>query len=250
MVLTIPVMNLLIFRSLLPAQRRNGGLTERVSGRHLREFVTFEYFTSLATTATSTLILLMVLNRLGAVENAYFYVVWVTASAFDVALNNLGSSLVAEAARQPEHLGGLTRKLVRHILLLLGPVVVVLVIGAPILLSLFGHAYSVHSTTLLRLLALAVVPRVVIILWMSINRVHRRVGRNFVMQAALGALLLVSSAFALHIDLNINVIGITYLSCQTVVALVLLPDLLGNIRSQRIVASGPSEVDDPGLHVP
>ena len=120
MVLTIPLMNLLIFKKLLPEQRRLGGLTERVSVRHLRGFVTYEYFTSLATTATSTLILLLVLNRLGAVENAYFYVVWVTASAFDVALNNLGSSLVAEAARQPERLGELTRKLVRHIISVAG----------------------------------------------------------------------------------------------------------------------------------
>ena len=250
MVLTIPAMNLLIVRWLLPAQSRNGGLTERVSRRHLREFVTFEYFTSLATTATSTLILLMVLSSLGAVENAYFYVVWVTASAFDVALNNLGSSLVAEVAREPERLGELTRKLVRHILLLLGPVVLVLVVGAPILLSLFGHEYSAHATTLLRLLALAVAPRVVIILWMSMNRVHRRVGRNFAMQAVLGGLLLASSALALHVHPNINVIGIAYLSCQTLVALALLPDLVANIRSQRTGTSGQSALPDPGLQVP
>ena len=65
MVLTIPAMNLLIFGSLLPAQRRLGGLTENVSGRHIREFVTFEYFTSIVATATSTFIQLLVLTRPG-----------------------------------------------------------------------------------------------------------------------------------------------------------------------------------------
>ncbi len=252
MVLTIPAMNLLIFGSLLPAQRRAGGLTEKVSGRHLREFVTFEYFTSLAATAVSTLIQIMVLTRLGAVDNAYFYVVWVTASAFDVALNNLGSSLVAEAARNPDQLGVLTRKLVRHILILLAPVVAVLVIGAPVLLLLFGHTYSVHSSTLLRLLALAVAPRVVIILWMSINRVYRRVGRIFAIQATLGGLLLATSALALHLGTNIDGIGVAYLGCQTIVAIVLLPNLVHLVRSQPRLVRVPTAttMDDSGLSVP
>jgi hypothetical protein len=233
MALTIPAMSVLIFGSLLPAQRRLGGLTENVSRRHIREFVTFEYFTSITVTATSTLIQLLVLTRLGAIESAYFYVVWVMASAFDVALNNVGASLVAEAARTPDRLPVLTRAVSRHVMTLLAPVVALLLVGAPTLLSLFGSSYSVHSATLLRLVALAVAPRVVITLWMSINRVHRRVGRIFAIQATLGGLLIATTAITIHLHPSLNAIGIAYLVCEALVAIGVLPSLVKHLRAQR-----------------
>ncbi len=233
MALTIPAMNFLIFGSLLPRHRKLGGVTENVSMRHVRTFITFEYFTSLVATAATTLIQLLVLTRSGATNNAYFYVVWVTAGAFDGALNNVGSSLVAEASRSPARIAALTRVLTRHVGMLLIPVVTLLFVGAPVLLSLFGSAYSAHSTTLLRLLAVAVVPRLIITLWMSVNRVHRQVGRIFAVQGALGGILIGGSALALYLRPSIDVVGVTYLACQTVVAAVILPSLVQHMRGQR-----------------
>jgi O-antigen/teichoic acid export membrane protein len=251
MVLTIPAMNLVIFGSLLPAHRRVGGLTEVVSPRRFREFITFEYFTGLLGVATSTIIQLLVLIRLGAAENAYFYVVWVTTSAFDIALFNVGSSLVAEAARQPERLSKLTRDLSRHLVMLLAPVIVLLVLGAPVLLRVFGSVYSAHSVELLRLLALAVVPRIAITMWMSINRVRMRVARVFAVQATLTALLIAACAVALDIRPSINVIGLTYLGCQCLVALIILPGLLPHLRSRPdLVDVVPFAGGDPGSSTP
>jgi O-antigen/teichoic acid export membrane protein len=233
MLLTIPAMNVIIFGSLLPAQERIGGLTETVSWRHLRDFITFEYFTGLVNVAATTFIQILVLVRLGATDNAYFYVVWVTTSAIDLALMNVGSSLVAEAARQPERLASLTRALSRHLVKLLAPIVAVLIIGAPLFLRILGAAYSSHSTTLLRLLALAVAPRIVITLWMSIHRVHRKVGRILALQATLAAVTVGASAIALDIHHSITVIGLIYLTTQGVVALGVLPSLLSYTRPHR-----------------
>ena len=158
-----------------------------------------------------------------------------------MALNNVGSSLVAEASRRPERIPTLTRALTRNVVTLMAPVVTLLVIGAPTLLSLFGSAYSIHSATLLRLLALAVAPRVVIILWMSINRVHRRVGRIFAVQSLLGGLLIGASALALQLRPSIDVIGFTYLGAQTFVAISILPSLARHMRAQPT----PDDVTDP-----
>jgi len=230
MMLTIPAMNVIIFGSLLPAQQQIGGLTETVSRRHLREFVTFEYFTGLVGVAASTAIQLLVLTRLGATDNAYFYVVWVTTSAFDLALLNVGSSLVAEAARQPDRLASLTRALSRHLVKLLAPIMAILIIGAPLFLRILGAEYSSHSTALLRLLALAIAPRIVITLWMSINRVHRRVGRILALQATLAAVTVGASAIALNVRHSITVIGVIYLIGQTVAAIGVLPSLLSHTR--------------------
>jgi len=230
MMLTIPGMNGIIFGSLLPAQQQIGGLTETVSRRHLREFVTFEYFTGLVGVAASTAIQLLVLTRLGATDNAYFYVVWVTTSAFDLALLNVGSSLVAEAARQPDRLASLTRALSRHLVKLLAPIMAILIIGAPLFLRILGAEYSSHSTALLRLLALAIAPRIVITLWMSINRVHRRVGRILALQATLAAVTVGASAIALNVRHSITVIGVIYLIGQTVAAIGVLPSLLSHTR--------------------
>lgn len=231
MMLTIPAMNLIIFGSLLPAQQRVGGLTETLSRRHLREFITFEYFTGLVGVAASTFIQLLVLARLGEVDNAYFYVVWVTTSAFDLALLNVGSSLVAEAARQPDRLAPLTRALSRHLVTLLAPIVAILIVGAPYFLRILGAAYSSHSTTLLRLLALAVAPRIIITLWMSVNRVHRKVGRILALQATLAAVTVGASAVALGVRPSIDVIGYIYLVGQTIAAIGVVPNLLSHIRT-------------------
>ena len=147
-----------------------------------------------------------------------------------MALLNVGSSLVAEAARQPDRLASLTRALSRHLVKLLAPIMAILIVGAPLFLRILGAEYSSHSTALLRLLALAIAPRIVITLWMSVNRVHRKVGRILALQATLAAVTVGASAIALNLHPSITVIGLIYLIGQTIAAIGVLPRLLSHTR--------------------
>lgn len=230
MALTVIPVNVLIFRSLLRAHERSGAKIEAFTGRTIARFVGFEYSTSLATTAAQSLLPLVVLAELGAAANGYFYVVWAAASAFDVALNNLGTALVAEGARDQRRLVAMIRGLAIRIASVFVPVALGLCLVAPRALLVVGRAFSEHDTTLLRCLTGAVACRILILLWMSMNRVHRTVGRVLAVQCALSTSILASTAVALRVHPSISTVGVTYLCVQLAFAAIVAPSFLRSLR--------------------
>ncbi|HLH29198.1 MAG TPA: hypothetical protein VKW77_09785 [Acidimicrobiales bacterium] len=231
MAATIPLMALVTFGRLVPANRRLGAVREEVSVRTLRRFVTYEYLTGTTGLATATGIQLLVISLLGARQSAYFYVVWVAVTTLDVALYNVGGSFIAEAARQPGRLADHARSVLAHLTLLVAPAVAICLAAAPTILSVFGARYSAHASTLLRLVALAALPRLVVVMWMSVHRAERHVGRVFALQAALSGALVLGCGLALHYGGSLAAVGAVYLVCQASAALVLAPGLHRRIRS-------------------
>ncbi|MCW2982839.1 MAG: hypothetical protein JWR63_409 [Conexibacter sp.] len=173
--------------------------------------------------ATSTLPLL-VLERLGAREAAYFTPAWAMSAALQLATAAFVTSLTVEGARNPGELRRHVISAFRQTVFLIGPISVVTLIAAPWLLALFGSAYADGATGLLRWIAIAMVPHVFFSIGLAVCRVLEQSAR---VAAGYAAMCVPTLAFsvALMPGLGLTGIGIAWFIGQLCGALwVILPN--------------------------
>jgi O-antigen/teichoic acid export membrane protein len=200
----------------------------------LAGYASLDYIGSVFTLATIGLLPVIIAELLGPEASAYYYLPWTIAYAFWMIAYGVGMSLTTEGARDR---GGLQAYASRALLQGIGlvvPAVVVLLVGAPWILLLFGPQYAAESTTLLRLLCLAAVPQVVTNLYISIARIQRSMLAVILVQAIVAGIVMTLSLVLLQ-PLGITGIGLAWLVAQVSVAgfLVCLP-----LRQVTIAALG------------
>jgi O-antigen/teichoic acid export membrane protein len=184
---------------------------------HVRGSLTGHHLVNLAQAGPSALLPVLVTARLGADDNAHFYMAWMTASVLFMVSPAVASALYAERTNA----GGRSASLPRAAL------VTLVVIGAPAtalflaggwILGLFSPAYAAGGGMLLKILVLAAVPDAITNLavshWRSQGHLRRCLRLNLLMAAtglALTWLLLPSC--------GIEAAGIAWLAGQTMGAL-------------------------------
>ena len=104
------------------------------------------------------------------------------------------SSLVVEAAKDEAHAPRHAAAMLRRIAVIVWPAAVVVAVGAPWLLTLFGPEYREQATFLLQLLMLTVFPKVVTSLFNTRCRLQNRTGRIAVLQSLQAAVLVGGTA--------------------------------------------------------
>lgn len=220
-VISVPL-NVLIFRRLIPHHVATSGAAVQPIGRtQLARFVAGDYVSSIVWMATVNLMPLVVVEQLGATAAASFYLSWTIAYTLYLISRNMGMSLITEAAIEPARLYAYSYRVLIQTARIIIPIVVGLVLGAPLLLEVFGHNYAADSTTLLRLLSLSALPNLVITLYLSMARVQRRMTTIVIVQTTLCALVLALS-FGLLPHSGLNGLGWAWLIGQTVLAVLLL----------------------------
>jgi phosphotransferase family enzyme len=110
---------------------------------------------------------------------------------------------------------------VRRGLMLVSPVAVVLAVGAPLVLSLFGAHYAAAGSGALALIALSAVPNVITAATTSTARVRRHGGVQFAVPTAL-SVLAIGLSWLLMPQLGILGVGLAWLAAQCLVAAVVL----------------------------
>ncbi len=221
MILLLPV-NYLIFRRLLP--RHIEDTQDRavpVSRAQITRYVTGDYLGSIISTATVDLLPIIIVERVTASANAFFFLSWTIAYALYLFSRNMGMSLIAEAAIEPTKLYIYSYRIFVQTARILVPLVLVGVIGAPLILRLFGDAYAAEAPDLLRLLCLSAIPNIIVQTYLSIARVQRRVSALILVQGFI-AIAVLGQVFLLLDVFGITAIGIAWLSTQTLVAVFLL----------------------------
>jgi O-antigen/teichoic acid export membrane protein len=103
----------------------------------------------------STVVVLEVLAVLGAARTAPFAIASLVSGFLDVIPSTTSQVLFAEASRKGVALGGQLRKAIRAIYALMLPALLVIVLGAPLIMRVFGAAYATQASTCLRVLACA-----------------------------------------------------------------------------------------------
>ncbi|MFI2436797.1 lipopolysaccharide biosynthesis protein [Streptomyces sp. NPDC018693] len=227
----------LIFRRLIPRQEAADRHLEPPRVRDMGRFLAGDSLGALFSLAMINLLPVMVAVRFSAAENGYFYVAYTVGGTMEFMAINMASSLTAHASHDPRHLADGVRGALRRMTLLLVPVVAVLVVFAPQILTPFSADYAEHGTTVLRLLAAAALPRVVVELYIGVLRVQGRTGMLAALQGTMCTLVL-GSAAVLFTPAGIAGAGWAVLLGMTVVATVSVVGLRVALRGTK---AGPAD---------
>lgn len=216
----------LIFGSLIPRQAAADHDREPLRLREIGRFLAGDSVGSLFSLAMINLLPVMVAVRFDAAHNGFFYIAYTVGGTMEFMAINMASSLTAHASHSPESLAGGVRGALRRMAVLLVPVVLFLVVFAPQILAPFGEDYAAHGPTVLRLLAAAALPRVVVELYIGVLRVQGRTGVLAALQGTMCALVLGSAALLLG-PTGISGAGLAMLLSMSLMALMCAPGLRG-----------------------
>ncbi len=231
MLLAVIVCMLLVLPRVQAGYRPRPAISRRAMGEVIR-FSFANYAANLSWAVPGLILPIMVVNRLGAEANAYFYVAWATASILFGIPMAASLSLFAEGSYGRQKL---TRDSVRSLKLIfaaLVPAVVLMVVLGDKLLLIFGTAYSESGIRLLQVLAASALPLGVNQVYFSIKRVELKM-RSVVWLSVLVAVLTLSLSWFLLPQMGIWGAGVAWLSANGLVAVVAVRGLLQPIWSSR-----------------
>ena len=226
LLLVIVPVNILIFRRAVPhhvgVSRTD---TARIDSGSVARFAAADFFASLSSVVSISLMPVLVLSFAGAEANAYFFLAWTIAYTLYLIGSNTGMSLITEAALAPHELQALSRRVLLQTSAIVIPTAATLAVFAPLVLGIFGPDYARQGSAVLRLLVLAAIPHTVIALNVSILRVEQRMRALAILYGSTAILVIMLSVVLLPV-LGINGVGWAWLITMTLVAgVVLLTDL-------------------------
>ncbi|GAA2573127.1 MATE family efflux transporter [Actinomadura fulvescens] len=246
MVAIVPV-SFLIFGRMIPAHsRENFGRGPRPTYGEIGRYVGGAYVGGAFQYASISLIPVVVAAHISETANAYFQMAWALGMMLDLLALTLSMSLTVEGSFERERLAESTRAALRRTLTLMTPVVVVVIVAAPFALEFFGHDYSEKGAPLLQILALAVLPKALIELYIGVLRVVNRTRLIALLQAVrfAGVLALILALFDSE---HLATIGLIIVAVNVVVAAAILPGLLRAAKPKPSPASeGGISLEDGG----
>ncbi len=152
---------------------------------------------NLATYFPSYVLPILVTATLSAEVNARFYIAWLIAGFLYVIPAHFSVVLYAVGSENPLALTQKLRTTLRLSLALCTVGVLILLLGAPVILNLFGGSYG-NASGDLRILALASLPMTIKIFYITIARIHQEIAKAAVMVALSGLLELLLAALGGH----------------------------------------------------
>ena len=179
------------------------------------------YFANLLSTALQFVLPLLVLNLLGAEQNAYFYIGWMIASLLFSIPQSVSTSLFAEGSHFEEKLRENVVKSFKFSFLLMIPSIIVLILAGKWLLLAFGHSYSLNALKLLWVLSISGLPIIINRIYTSILRVENRLKELIVTWGFITLSVLLAS-YLIVPSIGITGVGFAWLGTHTVVALYIL----------------------------
>ncbi len=190
---------------------------EQIGPRNIAGYVSADWAGGLCTDAVEFGLPLVILFSLDAESAGTFSVVWAIAYAFYLVTHGMSQSMVTHVADSPDACHAAVRTMVTKALSLIVPGVLVVVLGAGLILSIFGPHYAENGTTLLVLCALSAVPNVVVGATVAVARIRRRPVAIFGVPATV-AVVVIPVALALMPAFGLTGVGIALLAGQTAVA--------------------------------
>lgn len=220
---------------LIPKAQPGYHFTITVNRKLIGEIMHFSFFNYVANFCWALpgfVLPLLVINQLGAANNAYFFMGWAMSGVLTMIPGAIANSLLAEGSHAEAELLPNVRRSFKMVFLILIPAVVLLGILADKFLLLYGEPYAQNAAILLRWLAVAALPLSVNTIFLSVKRVQKKAKPVIFLTAFAGILTLVGAYFLLP-GLGINGAGIAWLTAQSLTALVTGCYLLREMRRNR-----------------
>jgi O-antigen/teichoic acid export membrane protein len=179
------------------------------------------YIAGLLWSAPNFVLPMVVVNLLGAEDNAYFYIAWTIFFVLSMIPLSTSLSLFAEGSHQEERLGQDTMRSLKLTFSIIVPAIVLLLLIGDKILLIFGADYAENATSLLRILAISLIPLSLNAIYFGIKRVEMKMKGVIGLTSFIVVATLVLSWFLLN-QMGILGIGLAWLSSQGVVALVII----------------------------
>lgn len=218
-VLLVPV-NVIVFRGALARHRASApaAVAHGMEGRRLRRFLAQDYLGQVLMRLGVTLLPVLVVSTLSARDNAYFYIPFTIVIAFDMMVLSIGTSVVAESAYDERLARDHVRAVIRRYGLPLLAGVAVLVVAAPIVLLPFGSDYAREGAGVLRILALACIPRALVFLAGAVWRLQGH-GRLLLAVEAIMLILLLGPVVPLADAIGLTGVALAWLGSASAAGL-------------------------------
>jgi O-antigen/teichoic acid export membrane protein len=220
----IPV-NWLIFGFVVP---RHVKQTESVQQpprlREIGRFLSGDFPGTLSVLAIVYLVPVVIATKVGDATFGRFSMAHTLASMIELLAMNMAVSLTVEGSFDRSQLAAKCRQAIRRAYMIIGPVILITLLAAPLILSVFGSDFADEGTTLLRLMALAVLPRVLIEVYLSSLRARSDARRLALVQIGLAALVL-GSIIVLFPYAGVNAVGYGMLFSECLMALLIFKSL-------------------------
>lgn len=184
----------------------------------MRHSLAGQHLITVAAMIPGYLLPLIVVARLDAAQNAYFYITWMLGSVFFMVSPAVSTSLFAAAATH-----GVSERLVLRglglILALLALPILAYLLGGRLLLSMFGAEYAEAGALLLVLLTISSIPDALTNVVVAVLRASNRLAAAIWLNFAIAIIVVVMSWVTLP-TWGIEAVGIWWLAAQTLGALV------------------------------
>ena len=234
-ILAVVAVNAYLFLVVLPSRvaagRQETSLARLPQKRSLASLAAAGYLTGLASALAAFLLPLIIITRLGATANAYFYVPWLFGIVLANLMSNVMASFIVEVSYGDSQFRQLFWRLTR---LLVGvtavSMLVIFVAGVP-LLRVLSHGYATAGSSLLRWIALSVPFGVVLFLFQASLWIRGRVW-FIVALDCVQTTMLIGITLLLIGTLGINSVGVANLVTQGTLALLTLPAVINWYRQR------------------
>lgn len=214
--------------------------------RELWHYQLAAFSMTLLGSVTPLMLPLLVIENLGAVQNAYFNITWMICSAVNMAYAALMTSYVVEASTCLDDLARPTRKFLK--LLAVAAIVcsICLAVFGPVVLAVVGDSYQTQGTPLLRIMALTALFQGIIAAYSAISKVFRRLRLLVVVQilAVIGTL---SGSFIAVTRFTLTEVGWAHLFTDALLTCVILVPFLKLLKE--IFPKNSAVVSEPEVRI-
>ena len=223
LILTIIAISWYLFRHRIPEHASTSVSTEALpSARNLIVLASAQYAALLSSVFLPSVVTLIVIQRLGAVANAHYYLPAMIANSLGMFSWGIVRSFLVEATNEPHALRLHANSAIRALLIVLVPSIVLGCIFAPYYLRIFGASYANQGTTLMRLLLISLLGTTVMVFYTAFAWIDKQVWWLTVRNVVSGVIYL-AVIFALIGRFGIDAIGIASLIYSGATMLVFLP---------------------------
>jgi O-antigen/teichoic acid export membrane protein len=236
-VLTVPLINALIFSRLVPRHTAATIDVEPPTNRQIGRFLAGDYSGAMFLLATSNLVPVLVAAMISDVKNtAYFYMAWLVGGILDLVAVNMAISLTVEGSFDTSSLADHCRRALKKIGLLIVPAAGLIALLAPWGLGLFGPGYAREGAPILQLLALATLPKTLTEVYLGALRAQSRTRMVAIVQGIRATIMLGLTVWLVE-TMGLIGAGVAAVVTQVVVAAMISPALWRVLHGDRAPAA-------------
>jgi O-antigen/teichoic acid export membrane protein len=193
----------------------------------LRQILPFSFVNNLVTlfnNSTGFIYQLMALNYLGSESNAYLYIAWMMTTVLTIIPTGLAQSLFAEGSHNSGRIKRDGRNALFFALFLSIPAATLMILLGGWLLKFFGPEYAQNGASVMRFLALSVIPRCVISFYLTTNQIRNRLNLILIQTSTL-FFIAIGLGYWLMKGFGLTGLGIAYTTANLMIALAVIVPL-------------------------